>query len=444
VLTGPFTFVGTSVEGGTVQLRYRIGDDLSFTEVVELGVDLPNTSAVARAVHVLHLAAGVSYYKCVAPALLVLPPVTADERALVEALYDQGLREFAYRNGLAVPLAVEIAGDPASDLPVPGSAGPAGAGALVPIGGGKDSALVAALVPDGQLFAVNPVGAHRHLAAALDRPLLGARRTLDPQLRELVARGVPNGHVPVTAITSAISVLAALALGRYDVLMGIERSADEASLVTPDGVAVNHQFSKSVEAEGLLRAAFTPTGVRYLSLLRPLSELAIGAGVARRGLAADIVSCNRVFTVWNENRSSREQRPCGECAKCLFTALMLAPSSSPAAIEAQYGRALLDDAAHIAPTRDLWSTVKPFDCVGERLETAAAVVLLHRTDGWRHQVVVRALAQESQAMLDEAGIDPTEFLRIGPLEDLPAEYREALAGLSPDLAAVPGLSPASS
>ncbi len=443
-LTGPFTWVGTSVEGGRVELEYRIGDDLSFTEVVEFDVDLPDTPAVARAVHVLHLVAGVSYYKCVAPTLLVLPPVTADERALVEALYDQGLREFAYRNGFAVPMAVEIAVDPAGDLPAPGPAPAAGVGALVPIGGGKDSALVASLVPGSQLFAVNPVGAHRHLAAALGRPLLGASRTLDPQLRELVAWGVPNGHVPVTAITSAISVLAALALGLHDVLMGIERSADEASLVTPDGVAVNHQFSKSVEAEGMLRAVFAPTGVRYLSLLRPLSELAIGAGVARCGLAADIVSCNQVFTVWNENRSSREQRPCGECAKCLFTALMLAPSSTPAAIEAQYGRALLDDDAHVAPTRDLWSTEKPFDCVGERLETAAAVVLLHRTDGWRHQVVVRALAQEAQAMLDEAGIDPIEFLRIGPLEDLPAEYREALAGLSPDLAAVPGLSPASS
>lgn len=444
VLTGPFTFVGTSVEDGRVELRYRIGDDVSFTEVVELGVDLPETPAVARAVHLLHLVAGVSYYKCVAPTLLVLPPITADERALVRALYDEGLREFAYRNGFTVPLPVEIAADPAGDLPGPLPAEPAGTGALVPVGGGKDSALVAALVPQGQLFAVNPVGAHHHLAAALGRPLVGARRILDPHLRELVARGVPNGHVPVTAITSAISVLAALALGRHDVLMGIERSADEASVVTADGVAVNHQFSKSVEAEGLLRAVFAPTGVRYLSLLRPLSELAIGAGVARRGLAGDIVSCNRVFTVWNENRSSREQRPCGECAKCLFTALMLAPSSTPAAIEAQYGRALLDDGAHIEPTRDLWSTEKPFDCVGERLETAAAIVLLRRTDGWCRQAVVRALADEAQALLDEAGVDPMEFLRIGALDGVPAEYRDALAGLSPDLQAVPGLVQASS
>lgn len=456
-MSGPFTFEGTTVEGGTVRLRYRIGDDWVFNEVVELPFDLPDTPSVARAVRVLHLVAGVSYYKCVAPAVLVLPPVTAPERRLVEALYDEGLREFAYRNGLAVPLPVDIAVAPSVDGQEVDGFGvdgftvdeftvdefevgpPVGQGALVPIGGGKDSALVAALVPGGQLFAVNPVGAHRHLAAALGRPLLGARRTLDPHLRELVAHGAPNGHVPVTAITSAVSVLAAVGLGRRDVLMGIERSAEEPSLTTSDGWPVNHQFSKTYEAEKLLRAVFDPVGVRYLSLLRPLTELAIGAGVARRGLAADIVSCNRVYTVWNENTSSRDQRPCGDCAKCLFTALMVAPSSTPAEVAARYGRALLDEAGHVEAVRELWSDEKPFDCVGERLETAAAVVLLARTDGWRDQAVVRALAGEAGRLLDAAGVDPAAFLELGSLEDLPVEYRDAVAGLTPDLASVPGL-----
>jgi hypothetical protein len=273
------------------------------------------------------------------------------------------------------------------------------------------------------------VGAQEHLAVALGRPLLGARRTLDPKLRDLVAQGAPNGHVPVTAITSAVSVLVAAALGIADVLMGIERSADEPTVVTADGVPVNHQFSKSLAAERLLKAAFDPTGVRYLSLLRPLTELAIGAAVARRGLAPHIVSCNRVFTVWNDSTHSRDQRPCGECAKCLFTALMLAPSSTPDEIADQYGRALLDEAGHIGPTRDLWSAEKPFDCVGERLETAAAVALLARADGWREQAVVAALAPEAQAMLDAAGVDPAEFLAVGDVSGLPAEHRAAVAGL---------------
>lgn len=438
----PFTFTGATVAGGRVELGYRMADRWDLTEVVELPFDLPDTAEVAAAVRVLHLVAGVSYYKCVAPAPLAAGPLLPAEAALAEALYDEGLREFAYRNGIEVPLPVglvsSLGGVGVGSAPVDGGVPGSRSGALVPIGGGKDSALVAALVPDGMLFAVNPVGAHEHLALALGRSLLGARRTLDPQLRDLVARGAPNGHVPVTAITSAISVLVAAALGLRDVLMGIEQSADEPTVVTPDGIAVNHQFSKSWAAELLLRAAFVPTGVRYLSLLRPLSELGIGAAVARRGLAPHIVSCNRVFTVWSSTTASREQRPCGTCAKCLFTALMVAPSWWPEAVAEQYGSALLDDPAHIPGVRALWSDEKPFDCVGERLESAAAVVLLARTEAWSGQAVVSALAEEAGALLAEAGVDPASYLELGALDVLPEDYRQVVASVAPDLAAVPG------
>lgn len=454
--TGPFTFDRWWVDGATVGLPYRVGD-LEVTERFELPVPVPLGAdgtpppAVAHAISILHLAAGVSYYKCVVPTTLVTPALGPAEARLVEALYDEGLREMAHRNDLTVPLPVEIDerapwSVPAADAPpLAPAGGPTVDGGerrrvLVPVGGGKDSALVAALVPDGELLAVNPVGVQEHLAEVLGRPLIGVRRTMDPLLRELVARGAPNGHVPVTAITSAVSVLAATVLGHDDVLMGIERSADEPSLVTADGTPVNHQFSKSSAAEALLREAFAPTGVRYLSLLRPLTELAIGAAVARRGLASEIVSCNRVFTVWNDTTASREQRPCGTCAKCLFTALMVAPSSTPAEIAARYRRALLDEVDHVEPVRQLWSDEKPFDCVGERLETAAAVALLAATEGWRDQVVVAALADEARALLADADVTPGEFLTIEALDGLPEEYRALIAGLAPDLDAVPGLS----
>ncbi|MCB0976357.1 MAG: hypothetical protein KDB02_02750 [Acidimicrobiales bacterium] len=442
-IEGPFRFESTTVDGGRITLRYRLGDDLDLVEVVEFPFEIPDTTATRRAIHVLHLVAGVSYYKLAAPTKLLTPPLSHPEWTLLSRLYDDGLREMAYRNGITVPLPVDIeAAEPIGDVTdeIEDSVDDTEqVGALIPVGGGKDSALVAALVPDGRLFAVNPVGAQRHLAEALGRELVGATRTLDPKLRELNESGAPNGHVPVTAITSAISVVAALSLGLRDVIMGIERSADEPTVTTADGVPVNHQFSKSTEAEGLLRAVFAPSGVRYFSLLRPLTELAIGAGVVDRGLAGDIVSCNRVFTVWNENTSSREQRPCGECAKCLFTALMLAPASDPDEIAALFGRPLLDESDHIDPVRGLWSSEKPFDCVGERLETAAAVVLLSEREAWRDQAVPAAVADEARAMLAAEGVEPASFLVPGSLDDLPAEYRDRIAALSSALTSVGGV-----
>jgi hypothetical protein len=437
--SGPFIISHSSVVGAQVRLHYAFGSAQEFTEVIEFDRDLPQEGQVgfedfSRALRVLLLIAGVSYYKSIAPTQIEAPALNAAERALLLAMYDEGLREFAYRNNLPVPLPVDLVERPGSAPTVTVDSPTVRDGALIPVGGGKDSALVADLVPDGVLMAVNPKGAHQHLAEHLGRPLLSVQRTLDPQLRELVAAGALNGHVPVTAINSAIAVALAVLIDRRDVLMGLERSASEPSLVIPaeagrPEIEVNHQYSKSAEAEQLLRAVFDPIGVRYLSLLRPMTELAIGRSVAQRGLASDIVSCNRAFTLWNENESSRTQRPCGDCAKCLFTALMLAPSLSPDQVREQFGRDLLDESDHLDPVRELWSAEKPFDCVGERHESAAAVALLAELPQWKSQLIPKQLRAEAAQVLAEVGALPAQFLQIDSVEDLPPEYQQMIAGL---------------
>jgi hypothetical protein len=437
--SGPFIISHSSVVGAQVRLHYAFGSAQEFTEVIEFDRDLPQEGQVgfedfSRALRVLLLIAGVSYYKSIAPTQIEAPALNAAERALLLAMYDEGLREFAYRNNLPVPLPVDLVERPGTAPTVTVDSPTVRDGALIPVGGGKDSALVADLVPDGVLMAVNPKGAHQHLAEHLGRPLLSVQRTLDPQLRELVAAGALNGHVPVTAINSAIAVALAVLIDRRDVLMGLERSASEPSLVIPaeagrPEIEVNHQYSKSAEAEQLLRAVFDPIGVRYLSLLRPMTELAIGRSVAQRGLASDIVSCNRAFTLWNENESSRTQRPCGDCAKCLFTALMLAPSLSPDQVREQFGRDLLDESDHLDPVRELWSAEKPFDCVGERHESAAAVALLAELPQWKSQLIPKQLQAEAAQVLAEVGALPAQFLQIDSVEDLPPEYQQMIAGL---------------
>src|SRR5690606_21546377 len=91
----PYRFAGTS---GPVDL----------VEVVELPLEAAVSEPLLAAVRVLHLFAGVSYYKCVAPTRLVVPTLSDAERAAVTALYDSGLREFAHRNQMQVPLPVEL------------------------------------------------------------------------------------------------------------------------------------------------------------------------------------------------------------------------------------------------------------------------------------------------------------------------------------------------
>src|ERR1700722_11698042 len=111
-------------ETGTLLLRYALEGEsgsktVLFEERVELGGKLSlNPSqeiAFERLVRLIHAAAGTSYYKAAAPRIVSIDsgPLTASERRFIGDLYDKGLREFAFTNGLPVPLDVELRCDEA-------------------------------------------------------------------------------------------------------------------------------------------------------------------------------------------------------------------------------------------------------------------------------------------------------------------------------------------
>ena len=198
------------------------------------------------------MAAGTSYYKTAAPDQVIVEgeSLSAGEIDLYHHLYDDGLREFAVTNGLAVPRPVAVVpsrGEAGHPLPSGGTLRP---GLVVPIGGGKDSmVLIEALRHLGpRLFAVNPHPLVLDLAAEAGLDLLVVRRHLDPGLAGLHRAGALNGHVPVTAIVSLIAAVGAFVHGYDTVAMAVERSASEET-VAVGGVPVNHQYSKSRDFE---------------------------------------------------------------------------------------------------------------------------------------------------------------------------------------------------
>ncbi len=425
--TGAFVVAGRSFDPATGEaaFTYRLGDD-EFTERLTLDPSLLTGSApeqVEAALDLVHLVMGTSYYKLVAPGRVTVErPVTAAQAAVAAAAYTHGLGEFAAVNGLAVPHRVEFD----VEIREPGPA-PAGGtrGALLPVGGGKDSALALVVIPDGTALAVNPTGAQRDVARAAGAPLVEVRRRLDPLLAERTAQGGLNGHVPVTAINSAISTLAAV-LGGYDpVVFANERSADEETL-TIGGASVNHQYSKSFAFEQLFTAAAAELGVGYFSLTRQLSELATVAAVAALPLRADILSCNRSYTQ-RHTGGQAEQRWCLHCDKCLFTFLCFAVFLRPAEAVEMFGGNPLDDVSLADGFRALWATEKPFDCVGERAESAAAMAHLAASASWGNAPVVRAVGAEAAAAAEVTGATVARFLAPRGEHAVPARYLEALS-----------------
>ena len=176
--------------------------------------------------------------------------------------------------------------------------------------------------------------------------------------------------------------------------MSNEHSAS-APNITADGLDVNHQWSKSFAFEQALQhhvARYIADGITYFSLLRPLTEIAIGRRFSRHPAYLPLFrSCNTAFRQALEQRSTNW---CCDCPKCRFVFLALAPFVAKSTLTATFGSDLLNQPVQIDGFAELCGLRrhKPFECVGEIEESAAAMHHLADMPEWRDDAVVRALS----------------------------------------------------
>jgi len=370
-----YAFSGTSPSAHSAQSG-QSAQAVSFEERIDLGgplhLDAAQEAGFEHLVRLLHAVAGTSYYKAAAPGKVSIEsgPLTQLELDFVKDVYDKGLREFAYKNGLRIPLEVEVEAK-VEQARTPESGGPA-QGLAVPIGGGKDSIVVIEALRDMGpcLVAVNPAPAASRVAQAAGLELVCIKRKIDPALLELNRSGALNGHVPITALISLMTVAAGYAHGYSTTVMALEGSADEATRLH-GSAEINHQWSKSSECEHELASVLggVAPGIGYGSALRELSELEIsGCFAGLRKYHTVFRSCNRAFSLTDAHDGW-----CNACPKCRFVYLMLATALGREEMVTIFGSDLLGDPEQIDGFRDLVDVDrKPFECVGTREESIEA------------------------------------------------------------------------
>lgn len=427
-----FEGYGYDPSAGALALRYRYPGGPKFEE--KLGFDFPRRdlgaceeAALDRLFRLLLLFAGVSYYKAFVPPRLLCEafPVDARTAGFVQRFYERGLAEFAYRNRLSLSGRIEFAGA-AEAAPAPLRL-QLPRRSLVPVGGGKDSVVSLETLKRASepvtLFALGDAEPIAACAAVARLPMIRVRRRLDPALFELNRAGALNGHVPITGILSVIALAAALLKGGDAVVMSNEGSASAPNLIA-DGTEINHQFSKSFEFETELAdylADHVSPDLSYFSLLRPLSEIAIARQFARYPQYLPVFrSCNTGF---RQDPAARGRNWCGNCPKCRFVFLALAPFVGRPELIRVFGRDLLDDPAQADGYAALCGLreYKPFECVGETAESAAVMARLGADPHWRDAVVVRQLNKTHPALQRNLAAYPGLFEPRPPYR-VPARY----------------------
>ena len=236
---------------------------------------------------------------------------------------------------------------------------------------------------DAALCIVHPPGdrfaAIEDAAAVTGVPVVRVTRRLDPLVRRSEELGFLNGHVPVTAVISAAAVVAAVLDRRDAVVLSNEWSASVPTLLHA-GQAINHQWSKGIEFEQSFAhfvAASLGSEIAVFSYLRNRTELWVAQQFAGLPSFHPVFrSCNRSFA---QDPAQRLDHWCGQCDKCCFIDLILAPFLPAASLDRIFdGHEPLDDPAlegRFATLLGLEPDAKPFECVGDVDECRAALAL---------------------------------------------------------------------
>lgn len=329
----------------------------------------------------------VSYWKitCSPQVVIEAGALNKDQILWWKDLYFNGLGEFFYVNKIteadpegfmemvcALGEEVKKPHDYAKKQDTTGSE----KGVLVPVGGGKDSAVTLELLKSADVpvfaYIINPRGATIHTTESADLDadhVISVHRTLDKRMLQLNKEGFLNGHTPFSALVAFSTVIAARMAGLSYIALSNESSANES---TVQGSTVNHQYSKSFKFETdfhRYQTDYLPGSAYYFSMLRPLSEFQIAKYFAKqKQYHAIFRSCNA---------GSKTDSWCGHCPKCLFVYFILSPFLSREEVREIFGTDMLEDETMQSTMEQLVGIQeeKPFECVGSRDEINTALVM---------------------------------------------------------------------
>lgn len=325
----------------------------------------------------LGMAELVSYWKCCcAPKVEIrCGGLSEKQKNMWKKLYFNGLGEFFYRNGIDADFDGFMTIEAPAPLPEKRFK-PRLSGALVPVGGGKDSAVTLELLKkageDVTPFAINGrkaiYGCIEAAGIAPEKSVI-FKRTIDKTLLSLNKAGYLNGHTPFSAVVAFSAELCGCFLGKKYAVLSNESSANETYV---DGKNVNHQYSKSTEFERDFREyckdAFSEC-TEYFSLLRPLSEWQI---------AREFVKYPQYFPVFQScNLGGKTDVWCCNCAKCLYVYILLAAFLDDSALFGIFGCDMLQktELSDMFDGLMLDGEDKPFECVGTKNEVRLALAM---------------------------------------------------------------------
>lgn len=366
------------------RFHYSFDKKLTFTEEVRFsGVEKSvNEAVLSRALELAFFIAGVSYYKTFPTKKVTFKTCrpTPSVSKFLQLVYTKGLSQFLFENRLTAEDVVvfETEGVDSNVLDYNGD------GILTLQSGGKDSLLLATMLEEkGESYEalyVSSASSYPEVLKNLQSAPRVIQRSIDTSaLAHALELGGLNGHVPVTYIVESYALIDAILHNENQVLASIGTEGEEPHSHI-GALAVNHQWSKTWEAEQLMADIVSihvsPT-LKIGSPLRGYSELKIAELFAEKcwtRFGDQFSSCNRAN--YKQHADNSRLTWCGDCPKCANSFLLFAPFVDPELLKARFGGV---DLLAKESLKDIFKgllgidgVMKPFECVGEIAELRLA------------------------------------------------------------------------
>lgn len=380
-----FNGYNSNLEKGEIVFNFGFRDEknIDFTEKISF----PSVSSQIPPILLkslldnLMLVLGISYWKLYCPKEIVVESnfLTKEQAEFWNTVYTKGMGEFFYKNKLDFRGLINFPYNEESKVsPVDFSRRDR---ALLGVGGGKDSIVVAEMLKKQNREFDTYTGEEKikqEVALVIGKNPIVVKRELDHKLFELnKEKEAYNGHIPISAVYAFLGIMACVFYDYKDFVVGNEQSANYGN-VEYLGEMINHQWSKSEEFEKLFSnyvGKFITPSITYSSPLRNMTELQVVGEFAKYPKYFKVFSsCNRNFRI-NPSARLRTSRWCGECPKCLFVFICLAAFLPKKDILDIFGKNLFEDKNLIPLFEELIGVrnFKPFECVGTQEEVKEAL-----------------------------------------------------------------------
>lgn len=325
----------------------------------------------------------VSYWKSSCSPIVEIRCGALDDYAISwwKKLYFYGLGEFFYKNEIVTDIDSFMQIVPTNSDMIDFTQSRSTSGAIVPIGGGKDSIVTLEMlnkfgdISENLCYMVKVKGTADRSSMLMSAKIAGyeenqvikVSRTIDETLLKLNELGYLNGHTPISSVFAFSSYAFAVLMNKKYIILSNESSSNEGNSCFLD---VNHQYSKSTEFERDFRdytRRYFGSSTEYFSLLRPWSEWQITKEFVRYPqYFKDFRSCNV---------GSKSDSWCGKCSKCLYVYVMLSAFLSDERLIQIFGTNMYENKSLDFTLKSLTNPAydKPFECVGTREEVRLAL-----------------------------------------------------------------------